>query len=114
MSDYQEIILAVIQIRLLRLGPYGRVVLIEKEHGQVSSTKDGVSVAKSIELEDPIENIGATIIKQASIKTVESAGDGTTTATVLAHSMATQALSITSTNTVNVTQIKKGMERCSK
>lgn len=92
------------------LGPYGRIVLIEKEHGQLQSTKDGVSVAKSIELEDPIENIGATVIKQAAIKTVESAGDGTTTSTVLAHSMAMQALDVTSQSSVNVTQIKKGME----
>lgn len=96
------------------LGPYGRIVLIEKEHGQTHSTKDGVSVAKSIELEDPIENIGATIIKQAAIKTVEQCGDGTTTSTVLAYAMASQALDITSQPSVNVTQVKKGMETATK
>jgi chaperonin GroEL len=66
------------------MGPHGRNVLIEKEHGQVSSTKDGVTVAKTITLEDPIENMAATVIKQAAQKTVDAAGDGTTTSTVLA------------------------------
>ena len=71
------------------MGPFGRNVLIEKEYGQVISTKDGVSVAKTVVLEDPIENMAATIIKQAADKTVSAAGDGTTTSTVLAHSIAT-------------------------
>jgi chaperonin GroEL len=92
------------------LGPFGRNVLIEKEYGQVSSTKDGVSVAKSIELPDPIENMAASIIKQAAIKTVEQAGDGTTTSTVLARSMADKALEATIYPTTNSTQIKRGME----
>jgi chaperonin GroEL len=77
------------------MGPFGRNVLIEKEHGQVASTKDGVTVAKTISLEDPIENMAATVIKQAASKTVDAAGDGTTTSTVLAHSIAKQALDIT-------------------
>lgn len=92
------------------MGPFGRNVLIEKEHGQVASTKDGVTVAKTITLEDPIENMGATVIKQAASKTVDQAGDGTTTSTVLAHSIATQALEVTSYPSINVTQVKKGIE----
>lgn len=92
------------------MGPYGRNVLIEREYGQVSSTKDGVTVAKTITLEDPIENMAATVIKQASSKTVDQAGDGTTTSTVLAHSIATLALQSTSYATANATQIKRGIE----
>jgi len=92
------------------MGPYGRNVLIEKEYGQVASTKDGVTVAKTVELEDPIENMAATIIKQAAIKTVDAAGDGTTTSTVLAHAIATQALSATAYASTNSTQIKRGIE----
>lgn len=92
------------------MGPFGRNVLIEKEYGQVISTKDGVTVAKSIVLEDPIENMGATVIKQAASKTVDAAGDGTTTSTILAHSIATQALDATSYNSTNATQIKYGIE----
>ena len=92
------------------MGPFGRNVLIEKEHGQVASTKDGVTVAKTITLEDPIENMAATVVKQAAQKTVDQAGDGTTTSTVLAHSIASQALEATSYPSVNVTQVKKGIE----
>ncbi len=72
------------------MGPFGRNVLIEKDHGQVASTKDGVTVAKTITLEDPIENMAATVIKQAAQKTVDQAGDGTTTSTLLAWSVADQ------------------------
>ena len=96
------------------MGPFGRNVLIEKEHGQVSSTKDGVSVAKTVILEDPIENMAATVIKQAAQKTVDAAGDGTTTSTVLAHSIATQALDTTSYASTNVTQVKRGIEQAVK
>jgi chaperonin GroEL len=92
------------------MGPFGRNVLIEKEHGQVSSTKDGVTVAKTIILEDPIENMAATVIKQAASKTVDQAGDGTTTSTVLAHSIASQALEATSYASTNATQVKRGIE----
>ena len=92
------------------MGPYGRNVLIEREHGQVSSTKDGVSVAQTVELEDPIENMAATIIKQAAIKTVDAAGDGTTTSTVLAHAIAVEALDATAYASTNATQIKRGIE----
>jgi chaperonin GroEL len=93
------------------MGPYGRNVLIEKDHGQVASTKDGVTVAKTITLEDPIENMAATVIKQAASKTVDAAGDGTTTSTVLAHSIATQALELTLDPTINITKVKQGIER---
>jgi chaperonin GroEL len=92
------------------MGPFGRNVLIEKEHGEVISTKDGVTVAKMITLEDPIENMAATVIKQAAQKTVDAAGDGTTTSTVLAHSIASQALDATSHASTNATQIKRGIE----
>jgi chaperonin GroEL len=92
------------------MGPFGRNVLIEKEYSQVSSTKDGVTVAKSITLEDPIENMAATVIKQAASKTVDQAGDGTTTSTVLAHSIASQALQATAYASTNATQVKRGIE----
>ena len=96
------------------MGPFGRNVLIEKEHGQVSSTKDGVTVAKTIVLEDPIENIAATVIKQAAQKTVDAAGDGTTTSTVLAHAIASQALQATAYASTNATQVKRGIEEAVK
>lgn len=92
------------------MGPFGRNVLIEKEHGQVASTKDGVTVAKTVVLEDPIENMAATVIKQAAEKTVNAAGDGTTTSTVLAHSIASQALDATAYASTNATQVKRGIE----
>jgi chaperonin GroEL len=92
------------------MGPFGRNVLIEKEHGEVASTKDGVTVAKTITLEDPIENMAATVIKQAAQKTVDAAGDGTTTSTVLAHSIASQALQVTAYASTNATQVKRGIE----
>ena len=96
------------------MGPFGRNVLIEKEYGQVASTKDGVTVAKTITLEDPIENMAATVIKQAAEKTVNAAGDGTTTSTVLAHSIASQALDATSYPSTNATQVKRGIEQAVK
>ena len=96
------------------MGPFGRNVLIEKEHGQVVSTKDGVTVAKTITLEDPTENMAATVIKQAAQKTVDAAGDGTTTSTVLAHSIASQALDATAYPATNATQVKRGIEEAVK
>ncbi len=96
------------------MGPFGRNVLIEKEHGEVISTKDGVTVAKTITLEDPIENMAATVIKQAASKTVDAAGDGTTTSTVLAHAIASAALSTASNPSVNTTQVKRGIEEAVK
>ena len=96
------------------MGPFGRNVLIERDHGQVSSTKDGVTVAKTIVLEEPIENMAATVIKQAAQKTVDAAGDGTTTSTVLAHAIASGALSTTAHPSVNATQVKRGIEEAVK
>ena len=96
------------------MGPFGRNVLIEKEHGQVASTKDGVTVSRTITLEDPIENMAATVIKQAAEKTVNAAGDGTTTSTVLAHSIASQALEATAYASTNATQVKRGIEEAVK
>jgi chaperonin GroEL len=69
------------------LGASGKCVIYEDTMGQPVITKDGVTVAESVVLMDPVENIGATLIKEAASKTVEEAGDGTTTATVLAHSI---------------------------
>jgi chaperonin GroEL len=92
------------------MGPFGRNVLIEKEHGEVISTKDGVTVAKTITLEDPIENMAATVIKQAAQKTVDAAGDGTTSSTVLAHAISSQAINATSHASTNATQVKRGIE----
>ena len=66
------------------LGPRGRNVVIEKEHGEYISTKDGVTVAKEVFLSDPLENAGAQMVKEVSSQVNDEAGDGTTTATVLA------------------------------
>ena len=74
------------------LGPRGRNVLIEKSFGSPTVTKDGVTVAKEIELEDPCENIGAQMVKEVASKTSDSAGDGTTTATVLAEAIYDEGL----------------------
>ncbi|MEE0899691.1 MAG: TCP-1/cpn60 chaperonin family protein, partial [Bacteroidales bacterium] len=67
------------------LGPKGRNVIIDKKFGAPHITKDGVSVAKEVELEDPIQNMGAQLVKEVASKTNDQAGDGTTTATVLAQ-----------------------------
>ena len=74
------------------LGPKGRNVVISKSFGAPTITKDGVSVAKEIELDDPYENMGAQMVKEVASKTSDVAGDGTTTATVLAQSIYTQGL----------------------
>jgi len=76
------------------LGASGKCVLLEDETGQPIITKDGVTVADSITLLDPVENMGATLLKQAARKTVSEAGDGTTTATVLAHSILEEAYKV--------------------
>src|SRR4051795_12464218 len=69
------------------LGPKGRNVVIEKKFGSPTITKDGVTVAKEIELKDPLENVGAQLVKEVASKTSDVAGDGTTTATVLAQAI---------------------------
>ena len=71
------------------LGPKGRNVIIDRKFGAPNMTKDGVSVAKEIELKDPVENMGAQMLKEVASKTADDAGDGTTTATIIAQSMIT-------------------------
>ncbi len=92
------------------LGPYGRNVIIEQEQGNPVSTKDGVTVARSIELEDPIENIGAQLVKQASIRTAEKAGDGTTTSTLLAYWLYGESMNYIVNKTVNSVELKREIE----
>ncbi|MCF7802117.1 MAG: chaperonin GroEL, partial [Candidatus Marinimicrobia bacterium] len=72
------------------LGPKGRNVVIDKKFGAPTITKDGVTVAKEVELEDPRENMGAQMVREVASKTSDVAGDGTTTATVLAQAIITQ------------------------
>ena len=91
------------------LGPSGRNVLIEKQNEYPSSTKDGVTVAKSIKLENQLENLGAQTVKQASIKTADQAGDGTTTSTLLAYELFKSGLKSLGKND-NVVEFKKGMD----
>jgi chaperonin GroEL len=91
------------------LGPSGRNAIIEQDQGNPVSTKDGVTVAKSIDLEDRVENIGAQLVKQASIKTADQAGDGTTTSTLLAREIYKQGIERMS-SAVNAVDIKRGID----
>ena len=92
------------------LGPNGRNVVISKPGDYPQSTKDGVTVAKSITLEDPIEELGVQMLKQAAIKTSDNAGDGTTTATLLAREMINMGLKKLNDGS-NAVDIKKGIDR---
>lgn len=92
------------------LGPFGRNVVIEQEYGIPHSTKDGVTVAKSIVLEDGFENMGAEMVKQASIRTADQAGDGTTTATLLARELYTKGLDLVDSYHINAVDVKKGID----
>jgi chaperonin GroEL len=92
------------------LGPKGRNVVIEKKFGAPSITKDGVTVAKEIELEDPIENMGAQMVKEVASKTADIAGDGTTTATVLAQSIISEGLKIVAAG-ANPMDLKRGIDK---
>lgn len=92
------------------LGPKGRNVVIEKKFGAPSVTKDGVSVAKEIELEDAIENMGAQMVKEVASKTADIAGDGTTTATVLAQAIIREGLKIVASG-ANPMDLKRGIDR---
>ena len=94
------------------LGPAGRNVIIEQEQGNPVSTKDGVTVARSITLKNKVENLGAQIVKQAAIKTAEQAGDGTTTSTLLAQEILSQGLaSIEGAKGSNVVDVKRGIDK---
>jgi chaperonin GroEL len=95
------------------LGPNGRNVVISKANEYPQSTKDGVTVAKSISLEDPIEDLGVQMVKQAAIKTADNAGDGTTTSTLLAQEMVRAGLTHLS-NGVNAVEIKRGIDKAVK
>src|SRR2546430_8361777 len=92
------------------LGPKGRNVVLEKKFGAPGITKDGVTVAKEIELEDPIENMGAQMLKEVASKTSDIAGDGTTTATVLAQAMITGGLKNVAAG-ANPMDLKRGMDK---
>ena len=92
------------------LGPKGRNVIIDKKFGAPHITKDGVSVAKEIELEDPFENMGAQLIKEVASKTGDSAGDGTTTATVLAQSIIGVGLKNVTAG-ANPMDLKRGIDK---
>ena len=92
------------------LGPKGRNVIIEKSFGGPSITKDGVTVAKEIELTDAIENMGAKMVKEVASKTNDIAGDGTTTATVLAQSIVSTGLKNVTAG-ANPMDLKRGIEK---
>ncbi len=92
------------------LGPKGRNVIIDRKFGSPSITKDGVSVAKEIELSDPIENMGAQMVKEVASKTADLAGDGTTTATVLAQSILTVGLKNVTAG-ANPMDLKRGVDK---
>ena len=92
------------------LGPAGRNVVLDKKFGSPTITKDGVTVAKEIELEDPYENIGAQLVREVASKTSDIAGDGTTTATVLAESIYREGLKNVTAG-ANPTELKRGIDR---
>jgi chaperonin GroEL len=92
------------------LGPKGRNVVLEKKFGAPSITKDGVTVAKEIELEDAIENMGAQMVKEVASKTADIAGDGTTTATVLAQSIISEGLKMVAAG-ANPMDLKRGIDK---
>ncbi len=92
------------------LGPKGRNVIIDKKFGSPTITKDGVSVAKEIELKDPVENMGAQLLKEVASKTADMAGDGTTTATVLAQAIVTAGLKNVAAG-ANPMDLKRGIDK---
>ena len=94
----------------LHLGPKGRNVVIDKKFGAPQITKDGVTVAKEIELKDPVENMGAQMVKEVASKTADHAGDGTTTATVLAQSIISAGLKNVAAG-ANPMDLKRGIDK---
>lgn len=97
----------------ITLGPKGRNVVLDKGYGIPTITNDGVTIAKEIELSDPIENLGAQIVKEVATKSNDVAGDGTTTATVLAQALIKEGLKMVASG-ANPVFIRKGMEKASK
>src|SRR5258706_14295589 len=91
------------------LGPKGRNVVIEKSYGAPRTTKDGVTVAKEIELEDRFENMGAQMVREVAQKTNDIAGDGTTTATVLAHAIVKEGAKAVAAG-MNPMDLKRGID----
>src|SRR5450432_4128634 len=92
------------------LGPKGRNVVLERSFGAPTVTKDGVSVAKEIELKDKFENMGAQMVKEVASKTSDNAGDGTTTATVLAQSIVTEGSKLVAAGH-NPMELKRGIDK---
>ena len=92
------------------LGPCGRLVMLDKKYGAPTITKDGVSVAKEVELKDPYENMGAQLVKEVASKTNDVAGDGTTTATVLAYAIVREGLKAVSAGMTPI-EIKRGIDK---
>jgi chaperonin GroEL len=92
------------------LGPKGRNVLLDKKFGAPTVTKDGVSVAKEVELADPYENMGAQLLKEVATKTNDVAGDGTTTATVLAYALVKKGLESVSAGMTPI-ELKRGIDK---
>ena len=92
------------------LGPKGRNVVLDKAYGAPTVTKDGVSVAKEIELEDKFENMGAQMVKEVASKTSDVAGDGTTTATVLAQAMLREGMKAVAAG-MNPMDLKRGIDK---
>src|ERR1700680_2276214 len=94
----------------ITLGPKGRNVVLDKKFGSPLITKDGVTVAKEIELEDPLENMGAQMVKEVASKTSDVAGDGTTTATVLAQAIFREGVKTIAAG-ANPLALKRGIEK---
>src|SRR5829696_6346542 len=92
------------------LGPLGRNVVLDKKFGAPTITNDGVSIAREVELDDPFENMGAQLVKEVATKTNDVAGDGTTTATVLAQALVREGLRNVTAG-ASPTGLKKGMEK---
>src|SRR5690606_34937375 len=94
----------------ITLGPKGRNVVLDKQYGTPQIVNDGVTIAKEIELEDPFENMGAQLVKEVSTKTQDVAGDGTTTATVLAQAMVREGLKNVAAG-ANPMILKRGIDK---
>jgi chaperonin GroEL len=92
------------------IGPKGRNVVLETKYGSPKIVNDGVTIAREVELSDPVENIGAKLVRQAAARTNDTAGDGTTTATVLSAAFIAEGMKIVAAGT-NPVQLTRGMEK---